>query len=410
MTQVQAAWPSFRFTGLKVLHVVALGDEVAAARAGVERAAGVVLGEVAESSIESGYARCAEAALMRSWIRRRRRGSQRDFTGRHAVVAMVWLNNLGFADPYGTTSRAVDALFTQGARDLGNGFLVVRVGDDALLEATIDCLTKIHAATNSTRPTRCSTGSTRHVPRARCTDRSPHRPQNTGWAGSLADGVLGLFCSCARNGLYALVHAAEPRKVLAAAVTGPPGTIPYGKMSGGEMGDWCQKAGMAMAIEVLANGEKALRNRVSARGRGRRTARQTRGTSRSSFAAAPESRAAASARRCSPSWGSSRTRTALRATWRRREHATPASTPARAATGGAPLRRRQLQPPRRRRRHAAPAGRGGRARQPRPSAGRRRRPLRNVVAASGRSGPTARWRRTACTAASRRCAATSAAA
>ena len=44
---------------------------------------------------------------------------------------MVWLNNLGF-DPYGTTTRAVDALFTQGKRDLGNGFLVVRVGDDAL--------------------------------------------------------------------------------------------------------------------------------------------------------------------------------------------------------------------------------------------------------------------------------------
>eukprot|EP01043_Picozoa_sp_COSAG02_P105386 COSAG02_NODE_41384_length_395_cov_0.763514_1_plen_77_part_01 len=42
---------------------------------------------------------------------------------------MVWLNNLGFADPYGTTSGAVDGLFTRGARELGNGLRVVRVGD-----------------------------------------------------------------------------------------------------------------------------------------------------------------------------------------------------------------------------------------------------------------------------------------
>ena len=52
----------------------------------------------------------------------------------------------------------------------------------------------------------------------------------------------------ARGGLYALVDSSN--KVLAAAVTGPPGTIPYGRMSGGEMGDWCHRAGMEFAIEV----------------------------------------------------------------------------------------------------------------------------------------------------------------
>ena len=175
---------------------------------------------------------------------------------------MVWLNNLGFADPYGTTSRAVDALFTQGARDLGNGFLVVRVGDDALLEATIDCLTRGECGTTSTAPDPLldwvyapRTEGEVYGPLA-----APPSEHRLGWFKWLM--AYSAYFALARNGLYALVHAAEPRKVLAAAVTGPPGTIPYGKMSGGEMGDWCQKAGMAMAIEVLANGEKALRNRV----------------------------------------------------------------------------------------------------------------------------------------------------
>ena len=63
----------------------------------------------------------------------------------------------------------------------------------------------------------------------------------------------------ARNGLYALVDSAAPRQVLAASITGPPAAIPYGSMSGGEMGDNCRQAGMEMAIEVLAHN---MRNRV----------------------------------------------------------------------------------------------------------------------------------------------------
>ena len=173
---------------------------------------------------------------------------------------MVWLNNLGFADPYGTTSRLVDSLFTRGARDVGNGLLVVRVGeDDGMLSATIDCLAKGECGTTSTAPDPLLDWV--YEPRAAeevygplTAPPSRHR---LGWFRWLMS--YSAYFAVARNGLYALVDAAEPRKVLAAAVTGPPSTIPYGSMSGGEMGDWCQKAGMEMAIEVLAHN---MRNRV----------------------------------------------------------------------------------------------------------------------------------------------------
>ena len=67
---------------------------------------------------------------------------------------MVWLNNLGFADPYGTTSGAVDALFSGGARDLGNGLRVVRIGDDdeRMLSAVIECLAVSECGTTLTAP------------------------------------------------------------------------------------------------------------------------------------------------------------------------------------------------------------------------------------------------------------------
>ena len=172
---------------------------------------------------------------------------------------MVWLNNLGFADPYGTTSRAVDALFTGGARDLGNGLRAVRVGDDRLLPAVIECLTAGECGTSSTAPDplldwvyKPREAAEVYQPLAGAP--SQHRLQWFRWLVSYS-----AYFALARNGLYAVVDAADPRRVLAAAVTGPPGTIPYGRMSGGEMGDWCQKAGMEMAIEVLANN---MRNRV----------------------------------------------------------------------------------------------------------------------------------------------------
>jgi len=175
---------------------------------------------------------------------------------------MAWRNNLGFADPYGTTSRAVDALFTRGACDLGNGRIIVRVGDDALLPAVIDCLTRGECGTTSTAPDPLldwvyEPRASGDVYRPLVAPPSPRRLQWFRWLMSYS-----AYFALARNGLYALVDAADPRKVLAAAVTGPPGTIPYGRMSGGEMGDWCQKAGMEMAIEVLATGAPAMRNRT----------------------------------------------------------------------------------------------------------------------------------------------------
>lgn len=176
---------------------------------------------------------------------------------------MVWLNNLGFADPYGTTSRAVDALFTRGICDLGNGLRVVRVSDgDQLLPAVIECLAQGECGSTSTAPDPLldwvyKPRAAEEVYRPLIAPPSPHRLRWFHWLMSYS-----AYFAIARNGLYALVDAADPRQVLAAAVTGPPGAIPYGRMSGGEMGDWCQKAGMEMAIEVLASGPPAMRNRT----------------------------------------------------------------------------------------------------------------------------------------------------
>jgi len=173
---------------------------------------------------------------------------------------MVWLNNLGFTDPYGTTSRAVDALFTGGARDLGNGLVVVRIGDaHPLLSATIECLATGECGTTSTPPDPLldwvyAPRDPSEVCKPLAAEPSAFRLQWFRWLASYS-----AYFALARNGLYALVHAAAPGRVIAAAVTGPPGAIPFGRMSGGEMGDWCQKAGMEMAIEVLANN---MRNRV----------------------------------------------------------------------------------------------------------------------------------------------------
>ncbi len=77
-------------------------------------------------------AREREVVKSKGWGRKRRTVCRL-----HGAYGL-WLNNLGFADPYGTTSRAVDALFTRDARELGNGLCVVRVGNgDQRLEAPV---------------------------------------------------------------------------------------------------------------------------------------------------------------------------------------------------------------------------------------------------------------------------------
>jgi GNAT superfamily N-acetyltransferase len=176
---------------------------------------------------------------------------------------MVWLNNLGFADPYGSTSKAVDALFAgeAGSRELGGGLRAVRVGDgdERLLSAVIDCLAAGECGTTSTAPDPLldwvyEPRAASEVYKPLAAAPSAHRLRWFRWLTSYS-----AYFALARGGLYALVDVSSPGRILAAAVTGPPGTIPYGRMSGGEMGDWCQKAGMEMAIEVLANN---MRNRV----------------------------------------------------------------------------------------------------------------------------------------------------
>ena len=59
----------------------------------------------------------------------------------------------------------------------------------------------------------------------------------------------------ARNGMYALVDQASG-EVVAATITGPPGTVEFGRMSTGEMEVNLRKAGMEMAIEVLAHNRR----------------------------------------------------------------------------------------------------------------------------------------------------------
>ena len=65
----------------------------------------------------------------------------------------VFYNKLGFADPYGSTSRAVDALFTRGRRETRDGLVVVRVGQSSpLLRETIDVLGRGECGTGKTAP------------------------------------------------------------------------------------------------------------------------------------------------------------------------------------------------------------------------------------------------------------------
>ena len=260
---------------------------------------------------------------------------------------MVWLNNLGFADPYGTTSRAVDALFTQGKRDLGNGFLVVRVGDDALPDATIDCLTRGECGTTPPRPTRCSTGSTRHVPRARCTDRHGTALRTPAGLVSLVDGVLSLFRACAQRPLCPGGRR-RARKVLAAADGhGPAGNDPVRQ-------DVRRRDGRLVPEGRDGDGDRGARQRRegAAQPRARHVAAAAHGAADDtsffacSVAAAPECQGRGVLGAARNFLGQTRGRwTALLLTRRRREHATPTTCPQGRPPGGDRLRRRQLQPP-----------------------------------------------------------------
>eukprot|EP00462_Mataza_sp_D1_P000702 CAMPEP_0175093876 /NCGR_PEP_ID=MMETSP0086_2-20121207/3266_1 /TAXON_ID=136419 /ORGANISM="Unknown Unknown, Strain D1" /LENGTH=274 /DNA_ID=CAMNT_0016366907 /DNA_START=75 /DNA_END=899 /DNA_ORIENTATION=+ len=172
----------------------------------------------------------------------------------------TFYNNLGFADPYGSTTKAVDALFSRrGERPASNGMVIVRVGQESkLLSETIDVLGRGECGTASTAPDPLLdwvyAGEQKQSlckPLA-----SPPDADRSAWFRWMAH-----YCAAfafARGGLYALVDPSTG-KVMAAAVTGPPKTISFGRMSGGEMGDNVRAAGMSIGQDILANN---LRMRV----------------------------------------------------------------------------------------------------------------------------------------------------
>jgi len=171
--------------------------------------------------------------------------------------------HLGFGNTCGSTSAAVDALFTRqpnGAmeRDVGGGFKVVRVTEDSrLLPAAIDVIARSECGSTTTAPDPLLDWV--YSPRTEGVFTPlPERPSShrEGWFRWMA--TYSAYFGIARNGLYALVDQASGQ-VVAATVTGPPGTVEFGRMSTGEMEVNLRKAGMEMAIEVLAHNR---RNRV----------------------------------------------------------------------------------------------------------------------------------------------------
>merc|ERR1711959_34657 len=171
--------------------------------------------------------------------------------------------HLGFGNTCGTTSAAVDALFTRQPngsieRDLGDRFKVVRITEDSpLLAAAIDVIARSECGSSTTAPDPLLdwvySPRTERVFGALDAAPSPHRQRWFRWMATYA-----AHFGIARNGLYALVDKPSG-DVVSAAVTGPPGTVEFARMSTAEMEINLRKAGMEMAIEVLAHNR---RNRV----------------------------------------------------------------------------------------------------------------------------------------------------
>ena len=163
--------------------------------------------------------------------------------------------HLGFGNTCGSTSSAVDALFTRQpdgsmARDVGGGLKVVRVTEDSpLLPAAIDVIARSECGSTTTAPDPLLDWV--YSPRTEgvCTPLSqPPSKDRVAWFRWMA--TYSAYFGMGRNGFYALVDQASGQ-VVAATITGPPGTIAFGRMSTGEMEYNLRKAGMAMAIEVL---------------------------------------------------------------------------------------------------------------------------------------------------------------
>jgi len=169
--------------------------------------------------------------------------------------------HLGFGNTCGSASAAVDALFTRnkksGAfeRDIGDGLCVVRVTEDSpLLPAVIDIIARSECGSTTTAPDPLLDWV--YAPRKEDvyepleTEPSKDRQDWFRWFATYS-----VYFGIARNGTYALVDQAS-RQVKAAAVTGPPGTVEFGRMSTGEMEQNLRRAGMNLAIEILVKNQR----------------------------------------------------------------------------------------------------------------------------------------------------------
>jgi len=165
------------------------------------------------------------------------------------------MSHLGFGNTCGSTSQAVDALFTRsktgdGLRDIGGGFTVVQLSEGSpLIPAVVNVIGRSECGTTDTAPDPLLDWvykpRTEDVFAPLAASPSDHR---NAWFKWLAE--YSVHFGIARNGAYALIDQASGQ-VVAATVTGPPGTVPFGRMSTGEMEQHLRKAGMEFAIEVL---------------------------------------------------------------------------------------------------------------------------------------------------------------
>ena len=178
--------------------------------------------------------------------------------------------HLGFGSTCGSTSAAVDALFTRHhdgslQRSLGDSLKVVRVTEDSpLLPAAIQVIADAECGNSTAAPDPLLDWV--YAPRTQgvftplAEPPSSHRARWFLWMATYA-----AHFGIARNSMYALVDE-RSRQVVGATITCPPGAIDFGRMSTGEMEQNLRKAGMEMAIEVLAHNR---RNRWDAERHGR---------------------------------------------------------------------------------------------------------------------------------------------
>lgn len=164
--------------------------------------------------------------------------------------------HLGFSDCWGSTSSAVDALFTQqnnGSLERAVGdFRVVRVDEASpLLPEVIDVITRSECVTTTTAPdplldwvySARTQGVCGPLPKSPSSER-------VAWFRWLSTYCVHFAIS--RGGLYALVDP-DSGHVVAAAATGPPRTVSFCRMSGEEMGINIRRAGMSLAPEILCH-------------------------------------------------------------------------------------------------------------------------------------------------------------